>query len=445
MRRNLFVSALPLSVATLLLALISNGATATASTPAVASGTSSIAGEVMSFSYEPGPAIDDPLPGVRVSVLSARTGILLGSAVTDASGDFHVSGLPAGPVKVRGAKTGWLTTYYNRAYSWASADVITLAAGRTSTLPGALGMDAEAVVQGQVLSWMDPLGGATVTVLDATTGRPIRSAIADVSGYYRIGGLHAGTIKVRASKTGYLTGYADATRSLAAATVFRLVAGQMLSQRWSPSVSLYLDLTPEAVLQGQVLGAMDPLGSARVTVLDAVTGRAIRSVTTDGDGRFRIGGLSAGTVKVRASKEHWVTAFADSKSSLATADVLTLEANWTVTLSWNALDLRPAAVVVGTVRASGRHGHPLAGARVVVLDARTGAVLRSTVTSARGTYRFYGLTAYVPIKVRASAWGFATAYYGGAHRFRDATVITPGPDYDGPTVITVVLHRVLVP
>jgi hypothetical protein len=444
MRRNLVVSALPLSVATLLVALISSGAAAATSTPAVASGTSSVAGEVMGFSYEPGPAIDDPLPGVQVSVLSATTGILLGSAVTDASGNFRVSGLPAVPVKVKGAKTGWLTTYFNRAYSWASADVIPLAAGRTSTLPGALGMDAEAVVQGQVLSWMDPISGATVTVLDAATGRPIRSVIADVSGYYRIGGLHAGTIKVRASKAGYLTGYADVTQSLAAATVYKLVAGQTLSQLWSPSPFLYLDLTPEAAVQGQVLGWMDPLGGATVTAFDAVTGKAIRSVTADVDGYFRIGSLSSGTIKVRATKAHWITAFADSKKSLATADVFTVEANQTLALSWDALDLQPAAVVVGTVRASGRHGRPLAGARVVVLDARTGAVLRSTITSARGTYRFCGLTSYAPIKVRASARGFVTGYYGGAHRFRDAAVITPGPDYDGATVIAVVLHRLPV-
>jgi hypothetical protein len=374
-------------------------------------------------------------------VLSATTGNLLGTAVTDAFGDFTVSGLPAGPVKVRGAKTGWLTTYFSRAYRWAAADVITLVAGQTTTMPGALGMDAEAVVQGQVLSWMDPLGGATVTVLDAATGRPIRSTTADVSGYYRIGGLHAGTIKVRASKTGYLTGYADATRSLAAATVFRLVAGQTLSQQWSPTASLYLDLTPEAAVQGQVLGAMDPLGFATVTVYDAVTNKAIRTVTTDGSGYFRVGGLAAGTIKVRAAKAHWVPVFADLKPTLATADVFTVEANQTLALSWNALDLLRSAVVSGTVRAAGRHVRPLVGARVVALDARTGAVLRSTITSARGTFRFCGLTSYVPIKVRASARGFVTAYYGGAHRFRDAAVITPRPDDDVPTVLTIALHR----
>lgn len=103
-----------------------------------------------------------------------------------------------------------------------------------------------ASMQGQVLGRMDPVvGAATVTAFDADTGRAVRSTVADSEGNYRLGGLPAGSYKVRAVKDGWVTGWANCCTgtSKATATVFTLVAGQVLTQSWNPP-NLYLDLWP---------------------------------------------------------------------------------------------------------------------------------------------------------------------------------------------------------
>ena len=202
-------------------------------------------------------------------------------------------------------------------------------------------MYAPAAIEGQVLSAMDPVGSEVkVTVFNADTGAFIRSAMSDAEGYYRVDRLPPVRIKVRASKPGYITNWANSFGRISweTATVFTLHPGQVLQQTWSPEANLYLDIQREAVVQGQVLGNFDPLGYALVTVFDATTGTPLRSARADGDGYYRvdkidaIGGL---TVKVRASKAGWVSSWANGKPSRATADTFFLYPGASLQQSWD--------------------------------------------------------------------------------------------------------------
>jgi len=76
--------------------------------------------------------------------------------------------------------------------------------------------------------------------------------------------------------------------------------------------------------------------------------------------------------------------------------------------------------VSGTVRAADPSGGPVAGARVVVLDAITGVAVKSTTTAPDGTYRIGRLSILRDVKVRATAAGFLPAFNGGAATFADA-------------------------
>jgi hypothetical protein len=296
-----------------------------------------IQGSVLGINDDPVAGWDDPLTGVTVTAIDATTGRAVRSVTTDALGMFRIGGLPAGEYKVRAAMRGWLTTFADGRASLATADVFAVAAGQTVQLPSELVLWAEAAIEGEVLGWMDPLGYATVTVLNADTGQVLRSVRADGNGHYRVGGLPAGPIKVRASKPGWLTSYANGQNTLADADVFTLTAGQTLTQQWDPLV-LYLDLTPEAVITGSVMefgndpisGYEGPLGGVRVTALDAVTGRVLRSATTDAAGEFRIGGLTSGDVKLRVSKPGWLTTFFSDRRTFASADILTVTAGQAV-------------------------------------------------------------------------------------------------------------------
>lgn len=309
-----------------------------------------VTGSVMGFNDWIVSPWDDPLPGVKVTVYSAATGAALGAATTDSFGVFRIGKLPSGDVKVRAAKAGWLTTWAMGHSTRATADVFTLQPFQPIDL-GMLTMYAPAAIEGQVLSAMDPIvGDVTITVFDAVSGAAVGSGVSDAAGYYRVDQLPPGSIKVRASKPGYITNWANSfghvTRDTA--TVFTLVPGQVLAQTWSPEANLYLDIQPEAVVEGQVLGNGEPLAGAKVTVVDVTSGRAVRSVIADADGRYRIDRIDAAgglTVTVKASKPGWRPGWANDRTSRADADTFFLYPGAILQQSWDppvlSLDLVP--------------------------------------------------------------------------------------------------------
>lgn len=277
---------------------------------------------------DPAGDLGHPVSGVKVAVVSARSGKVLGSAISDSLGQVRIERLPAGPVKVRASAAGWLTTWAPGERRKADARVFRVPA-RGVTDIGDVRIYKPASVQGQVLSSMDPIGFAKVTIFDATTGRALRSVIADESGNYLVTGLYPGPIKVRASLAHYITNWADSfgQQTWRTARVFVLTPGELLSQSWSEEPALYLDIAREAVIEGRVLGNGRPLARARVAVFNAATGELVRRVIADKSGHYRvdrIGAFSGLTVKVRASKPGWRSSWADGKWSKATADTFQL-------------------------------------------------------------------------------------------------------------------------
>jgi hypothetical protein len=286
----------------------------------------SVRGHVHGLDEEPGHELDGPLAGATVTVVDARTGRALGSGVSDASGAYLVRGLPPRAVKLRATMPGFLPVWAADAPTFRSADTYRLAAGRTLTLDPALVLPAEAVISGQVLSGMDPIvHDATVTVFDAGTGRVLASGTADTEGWYTIGGLPATGIKVRAAAPGFVDDWASHKPTRATADVYRLHAGQHLSQTWDAEQILYLDLPLHATIRGQVLGAGAPLPDARVTVLDAATGRPLATTVADGSGHYELGGIVPRiAIKVRATERGWVTSYANDKRTFREADAFLL-------------------------------------------------------------------------------------------------------------------------
>ena len=395
--------------------------------PAPVVTTGAITGSVRAISQDPADPYDGPAVAASVTAYDAATGVAVRSTRTDALGEFRLDPLPAGDYKVRAALAGHLTTFALGRGTLATADVLSVAAGQTVALPGELVLWAEAVVEGQVLGWMDPLGGATVSVLDAATGKVLRSVkLAEDQAEYRIGGLAAGQVKVRATKPGWITDFANNRDTFAQADVFTLVPGVTLAQTWSPEPDLYLDLTPEAAISGLVMGFSeymdDPLAGATVVALDATTGRTLGRATTDAAGEFRIGGLVAGQVKVRVSAPGFLTTFLDLKSSFATADVYTVTPLQTLEVpGTGAIALIGEAAVEGQVLS---HMDPVGGATVAVLDATTGRVLRSVrLAEDQFEYRIAGLAAG-DVKVRATKPGYLPDYANNRDTFAEGDVFT---------------------
>ena len=351
----------------------------------------------------------DPIGYATVTVFDAHTGKALKSVTTNGEGDYRVNGLPAVQIKVRASMQGWLASYANGKYSLATADVFALHAGQTLTQswdPVVLLLDMTygAEIHGLVTGVSDdpnaprdgPLPGATVKVFDAD-GTALGSATSNALGTYRIDLLPPGQVRVRASKTGWLPASTDLTLPV-----------------WGSQRVPDLTLRAEAVIQGQVLGWMDPVGYAKVTVLNAKTGKAIRSTITDGSGYYRIGGLRAGQIKVVATKPGWLAGYADGVNSWTAATVYTLVAGQTLTQSWDPmvlyLDMTPEAVVAGQV--TGVNDGPLPGVTVTVFNARTGRTMGSATTDSQGEYRI-GQLAAVSVKIRFSKPGWQTVWVRG--------------------------------
>jgi hypothetical protein len=206
-----------------------------------------LTGRVMGFNNDPLAGWDDPLGGVHVSVVSTATGTVLGRAVTDAGGEFRIGRLPAGPVQVRAAVPAWDTT------SWApdqptrlTGEVYQVASEETVDV-GTIRVFAAATITGTVRSATRPVARAKVTVFDAVTRKAIASTRTRADGRYTLTGLWTGEsrqVKVRASRAGYRTAWADSApgSSWATATVFTLSPGTTLAQSADPPV-LTLTLT----------------------------------------------------------------------------------------------------------------------------------------------------------------------------------------------------------
>ncbi|MCC6494862.1 MAG: carboxypeptidase regulatory-like domain-containing protein, partial [Propionibacteriaceae bacterium] len=277
--------------------------------------------------------------------------------------------------------------------------------------PPATATDGTAAIKGQVLSWMDPIGDARVTVFNADTGAVVASVQTDGEGYYLVSGLRARHVKVRATKAGYLAAWASGVGTRAAATIYTLVPGQTLEQTWDEQRVLYLDLTPEGVVTGTVVGVNEnpaagpdggPLAGARVTVVDQRTGGRIGSAVTDADGRFRIGMLAAGSVRVKAAKAGWLTAWAPNHPMGEVVDFPVLAGQVT---DIGMFRLYAPATVFGEVVSN--HHRIRGTARLTVFNADTGKAIRSLTVGSR--FRITGL-APGTIQVRVTKHGYVDGW-----------------------------------
>jgi hypothetical protein len=87
-----------------------------------------VTGTVQGTRGSAGASCTAPLRNVKVTVVSAETGAVLGTDRTDAAGAFRVGMLRAGQVKLKASKAGWVTTWAPNASSSSSAQAFELLA-----------------------------------------------------------------------------------------------------------------------------------------------------------------------------------------------------------------------------------------------------------------------------------------------------------------------------
>lgn len=318
---------------------------------------------------------------------------------------------------------------------------LALVLGLPGAVPATAAAGAPAAVQGQVLSCMDPIGYARVTVFSADTGAKLGSVMTDGSGYYMVTGLPAIPVQVRATKPGYLESWADGAHSRASATVYPLAPGETLQQSWDP-MRLYLDITPEGVVTGTVVRLANPsspnarpVAGARVVVTSATTGERLGSAVTTRRGTFRVGMLPAGQVTVRVKAAGLAAVYAPNSPP---GEVVRFDVQAGAETDVGVVRVYSTATVYGYIV---WHMDPISQpSEVTVFNARTGRTIRTVTVPPDGSFELDGLQPG-RIRVRVRAEGFLDSWWGPV-TLRAGQVL--GPNWsDGAAVFELVPEGVL--
>jgi uncharacterized repeat protein (TIGR01451 family) len=378
--------------------------TASVTTNVVAAGV--ITGIVTQGTGAPTPGT--AIAGAVVTVYNSDNSVPLTSTVTDAGGNYTVSGLYPRAYKVSAQATGFAPRAFNNQATLLAGNTVTVNAGATTggvniALPGNSG-----TISGKVTltDGVTPVSGATVNVRTSPAGDVILYTSTDPSGNYAAS-LAAGTYIVRAVAPGLaVTYYANAANSATATPV------TVTANAATTNINIQMASTVGGI-SGRITSAATgaPLTNAGVLVFDGVTSSLVNAYSTDAAGRYDTGRvLRPGVYKVQANITGAETTVYNNKFSVNTADPVSVSAGNTTA------DIDIALPVLGGItghvtQAVG--GAPIAGAVVDVWDYFSNVFLTSATTAADGSYTINGLNPLQAYRVRGRAANFGMVFHSG--------------------------------
>ena len=203
-----------------------------------------------------------PLAGAEVRVI----GLPFGTR-TDASGQFRLTGLPAGAKEVSITLSGYATQQVQAQVEAAKQSSIAV------TLTG------DAVVAGRAV---DAVTHVAVSGVEVKVPRTVLTATTDDEGRFRIEGAKGGTLELHSTAAGYPTGI----------TKVEVVSGK--------ETAVDVELTGSAILTGQIVNAVskEPIAKAIVQIVSSG-----HKVETDENGRYRFEKVRGGVAKLEVTAE----------------------------------------------------------------------------------------------------------------------------------------------
>ncbi|GLI84555.1 hypothetical protein ANABIO32_22650 [Rossellomorea marisflavi] len=306
------------------------------------------------------------IEGALVRVFN-QDGIFITSTLTDANGIYELPGIAEGLYTVIYSATGY----------GAESRTVALPAGSTVTVD--VGLIAEsAAIQGTVRDAGTgiPIASALVQIFAIGTTVPVASVLTNQEGQYFIAGLLPDEYRVVYSAPTYQS----------ETFVFFFTSGE------TKTVDVELERVPSRIL-GVVTDAVTglPIPNATVTLFIEGTEIAVASTTTDQDGNYLLGGLSAGSYSLRFEAFGYQTASVPVQLGFAE----TLTVNQALRLEFGS--------VIGTIREA-LTGEPIRNALVLAFSVN-GVPLGSAITDINGNYLIDGLRAG-PIVLVVRAVGF---------------------------------------
>jgi hypothetical protein len=185
--------------------------------------------------------------------------------------------------------------------------------------------------------------------------------------------LATGSYEVQFSGGNYATQYYSNKSTLATANSVSVTAGST-----TPHINATMVVAGE--ITGTVTHGATGIPNADVSVLSSPGGAVVGSTTTASDGTYTVAGLGIGTYDVQFSAPGYVTQFYNNKSTLSSADPVS------VTAGGNASGVNAALVLAGQITGTVTDGtSPLQNVEVGLYDSGNGLV-DETCTASNGTY-----------------------------------------------------------
>lgn len=412
-RRRAFIRAALSGAVAVALAL--GGATTAMAEDEPVAGTGSITGVVTS-------TVDgSALEGVSVH---AETDNGLGSAdaVTDETGGYSLDGLVDGDYVVRfsTADASFTAEYWNDTRDQWRAERIAVVDGAAVTgIDAALAPAPTGSISGTVTREDDGTPAAGVTVTAQGWGGGWASTTTDQTGAYTLPGLadDSYVISFFADGTDLKRQYWEDTTDYDSAT--RIVTDG------TAVVGIDASLTEGGAIEGVVTRADDgaPIEGVNVSALDA-NNEIVGATESDATGEYSLGGLPAGSYRVRFGSpdpalvsEYWKDSYSWNGATLVTV---------TEKESVGNVDAQLGGVgyISGTVTKSA-DGSPVSAA-VILYDVDNAVEDPSIDTDSEGNYRIAVTPGTYRVLFHAYETGVMEEYWEGAREWEDATFVTVG-------------------
>gem|GEM_PF-3509721 len=290
---------------------------------------------------------NNPVSGATVTARYTSNNTEAGITVTDATGEYTISNLPADTYNITASKSGYISSYQIVDLTASSASNIDFTLNTTSTA---------GAITGHVY-----ISGTTTGISDANVSiNATTYAITDANGAYTLSGIAQGTHTVTASAAGYASSSASVS----------VTAGQ------TSFCNFNLTLLSET---GNITGVVKDENNN--TISGATVTADGYSNTTDTNGSYAITGLPAGTYNVTASKTGYVSS---TQTNVNVTAKNTTELNFVLTVSAE----QQRGSISGTVK--DKNGNPVSGATVKAYNA-SNMVAGTAYTNATGEYTLSNL------------------------------------------------------
>jgi hypothetical protein len=234
------------------------------------------------------------LEGLAVSVYTYDNPQLVGSTVTNSSGGYLLTGLPALAnyrIYVNGRPFNYTSEWYDNQRYQNSASAVWVYA--ESTVTADVVLDSGTIISGTVTREIDalPLQNVVMLAVDANSGNVDDSVLTDVNGGFSFHGLMSGQYKIRAdaSGAGYAVEWWDNQTTYTNANTVNVGAGEV----WSVDT---MSLGAGGYISGYVRRDEDnaAIPDMRMTLYSESWNEVAR-VNSNSSGYYRFAGVPPGT------------------------------------------------------------------------------------------------------------------------------------------------------